>query len=51
VDEDLSLRFKVRSTTPPEIWVEQNGTMLSPELVCLITSIDVMRLYINFQFS
>lgn len=33
VDEDLSMQFKVRSILPPEIWIEKNGTMLSPELV------------------
>lgn len=33
VDEDVSLQFKVRSILPPEIWIEQNGAQLSPELV------------------
>jgi hypothetical protein len=33
VDEDVSLKFNVRSVMPQEIWIEQNGAMLSPELV------------------
>lgn len=33
VDEDVKLQFTVRSISPPEIWVEQNGVQLSPELV------------------
>ncbi|KAI6190035.1 hypothetical protein M3Y97_00073100 [Aphelenchoides bicaudatus] len=37
IDEDVKLQFKVRSILPPEVWIEQNGVQLSPELLTVDT--------------
>lgn len=45
VDDDVSLKFNVSSVLPPEIWVEQNGVMLSPELVRILRKYHISLLF------